>query len=109
MDKEELGRSTWNLLHTIAATYPEKPSTTEMTNARTFITLLGSLYPCEHCAKDLADELKKDPPKVTSQHDFSQWLCQLHNKVNVKLGKPEFDCRNVNQRWRDGWLDGSCD
>ena len=25
------------------------------------------------------------------------------------LGKPEFDCSKVFQRWRDGWADGSCD
>ena len=36
-------------------------------------------------------------------------MCEMHNRVNVKLGKPEFDCSKVFQRWRDGWEDGSCD
>lgn len=53
--------------------------------------------------------LKADPPQVESQHSLSQWLCKLHNRVNVKIGKPEFDCSKVNERWRDGWKDGSCD
>lgn len=53
--------------------------------------------------------LKIDPPKVESQEALSQWLCRMHNKVNVKLGKEIFDCKKVNERWRDGWLDGSCD
>lgn len=53
--------------------------------------------------------LKTDPPKLQSQDELSQWLCRLHNKVNLKIGKPEFDCSKVNERWRDGWLDGSCD
>jgi len=109
LDKDELGRSTWKFLHTMAASYPEKPTESEMKDTKSFFSLLGRLYPCEHCAKDLAEELKVDPPKVSSQDDFSQWLCRLHNKVNLKLGKPEFDCKLVNQRWRDGWLDGSCD
>lgn len=53
--------------------------------------------------------LKEIPIETKSQESLSQWLCRIHNKVNLKLGKPEFDCSKVNERWRDGWLDGSCD
>lgn len=53
--------------------------------------------------------LKEEPIVANSSDDLSQWLCRLHNKVNVKIGKPKFDCSKVNERWRDGWLDGSCD
>lgn len=53
--------------------------------------------------------LKDSPPKVESQKVLSRWLCDTHNVVNKKLGKPIFDCTKVNERWRDGWLDGSCD
>lgn len=53
--------------------------------------------------------MKIDPPKVESQEALSQWLCRMHNKVNVKVGKEIFDCKKINERWRDGWLDGSCD
>ncbi|XP_063705570.1 FAD-linked sulfhydryl oxidase ALR [Culicoides brevitarsis] len=109
LDKDQLGAATWSFLHTMAAVYPEKPEKQQIEDTKNFFGLLGRLYPCEYCAKDLKEELKAEPPKLSSQHDFSQWLCRLHNKVNVKLGKPEFDCSKVNQRWRDGWLDGSCD
>lgn len=53
--------------------------------------------------------LKQEPIDVTSQKDFAQWLCRIHNRVNVKLGKPEFNCLKVDERWKDGWKDGSCD
>lgn len=53
--------------------------------------------------------IKQDPPRTESQEALSQWLCKMHNRVNVKIGKPEFDCSKVNERWRDGWSDGSCD
>lgn len=56
-----------------------------------------------------SSRLKEEPIVATSNHELSQWLCRLHNKVNVKIGKPVFDCTKVNERWRDGWLDGSCD
>ena len=35
--------------------------------------------------------------------------CQMHNEVNLRLGKDEFDCNRVGERWRDGWNDKSCD
>lgn len=137
VDKDELGTSTWNLLHTMAAVYPEKPTELQKNDIKTFYRIMSRSYPCDICAKDLAHEyddgnfnemaklmnhsiychfivllffrLKEEPIAVNSNHDLSQWLCRLHNKVNKKLGKPEFDCSKVNERWRDGWLDGSCD
>ncbi|KAJ8866377.1 hypothetical protein PR048_032220 [Dryococelus australis] len=53
--------------------------------------------------------LKVSPPPAQSQEQLSQWLCDVHNGVNERLGKPLFDCSRVNERWRDGWKDGSCD
>ena len=52
--------------------------------------------------------LKTNTPQTTSRDELSQWMCRLHNQVNRKTGKPEFDCRLVDERWRDGWKDGSC-
>lgn len=93
----------------MAAHFPEKPNESQQKDVKQFFSSLSRLYPCEPCAQDMQIEIQKDPPILKSQETFSQWLCQFHNKVNVKLGKPEFDCRKVNERWRDGWLDGSCD
>lgn len=53
--------------------------------------------------------LKTNQPDTSSRHALSQWFCHLHNGVNLRLGKPEFDCSRVDERWKDGWKDGSCD
>ena len=45
------------------------------------------LYPCSDCAEDMRADLVESPPRVTSASEFSLWLCQLHNKVNIKLGE----------------------
>jgi FAD-linked sulfhydryl oxidase len=108
-DRQELGSATWSLLHSVAAYYPDRPSPRQQADAKQFLTLFSRLYPCHECAEDLRADLVEAPPRVSSSKEFSEWMCQLHNKVNVKLGKPTFDCSKVFERWRDGWSDGSCD
>lgn len=108
-DVEQLGRSTWTLLHSIAATYPDKPNTTQQNNLKQFMESFASLYPCFYCAEDFREYMKKDKIKVTNRDEFGKWLCNAHNNVNVKLGKPTFDCNLWKERWKDGWKDGRCD
>jgi len=53
--------------------------------------------------------MKGNPPKVGNRFELSQWLCERHNDVNTRLGKEKFDCSKVDERWKDGPADGSCD
>lgn len=109
-DVEELGRSSWTLLHTMAATYPEQPTFSQQSEVRQFITLFGKLYPCWVCAGDFQQWIKSgNEPKVGSRDEFGRWMCAAHNAVNEKLGKSTFDCNLWQQRWRTGWKDGRCD
>uniref|UniRef100_A0A1I7S9R3 Sulfhydryl oxidase n=1 Tax=Bursaphelenchus xylophilus TaxID=6326 RepID=A0A1I7S9R3_BURXY len=109
VDKDELGRSTWNLLHTMSVYYPDEPTATDKKDMNDTLTALSKTYPCPPCAEDLRKDLKKNPPKLESRDALSQWMCEMHNRVNQKLGKEKFDCTKVMERWYDGWKDGSCD
>ena len=108
-DVESLGRATWTFLHTTAAYYPESPTTTQRAHMLQLLHALPQLYPCSHCAEDLGTRIQHRPPDVRSRAALAAWLCATHNEVNVKLGKPTFDCARVDERWRDGPKDGSCD
>lgn len=68
----------------------------------------------EHCLPSFSlcsptRRICRNQPDTRTRACFTQWLCRLHNEVNRKLGKPDFNCSLVDERWRDGWKDGSCD
>lgn len=102
-DVEKLGRSSWTLLHLIAATYPETPTSKQQADMKQFVTLFGNFYPCWFCADDFKKYIVANEPVTETQDSFGKWLCGAHNDVNKKLGKPEFDCNLWKQRWKDGW------
>lgn len=102
-DVEKLGLSSWSLLHSIAANYPESPSNKHQSDLKQFLKLFGNFYPCWYCGEDFEKYMAKNEPKTGTQDDFGKWLCEAHNDVNAKLGKPQFDCNLWKKRWRDGW------
>jgi FAD-linked sulfhydryl oxidase len=106
---EELGNCGWGLLHTMAAYYPDQPSPIEQVRMKEFLERFAMFYPCGVCGDHMTEDLQINPPSTDSRSNLSRWMCQMHNRVNVRLGKAEFDCELVDQRWRDGWKDGSCD
>lgn len=95
----EIGNAGWTTLHTMAAYYPESATTEHQAVARQFLFSFSRLFPCKWCADDFAEYMEKHKPRVETRTEFSQWMCEAHNHVNQKLGKPLFDCSTVDQRW----------
>ncbi|KWU46745.1 hypothetical protein RHOSPDRAFT_8540, partial [Rhodotorula sp. JG-1b] len=88
----ELGRASWKLLHTMAARFPEQPTENERETFKSFLHMFSRLYPCGECAAEFQQLLRKHPPQTSSRGVASMYLCHLHNLVNDRLGKDEFDC-----------------
>lgn len=103
-----LGRAAWTFLHTLTVNYPEEPTEEDKTDILQFIHLFGKFYPCRLCSRNFAKEIIKTPPRVDSRHEIATWLCELHNSVNERLGKPIFDCTLVFDVWQRDPEDGYC-
>lgn len=63
------------------------------------VDCLTRIYPCGDCARHFAELVRRDPPDVSSGQRFRMWLCRVHNLVNVRIGKPQFNCGLTDARW----------
>ncbi|KAH9385493.1 mitochondrial FAD-linked sulfhydryl oxidase [Nematocida major] len=93
-EKKTMGRATWHLLHTIAKYYPRNPTPQEKKAASGLIESLSILYPCPPCASSIAHFHSSKLLNVESQPLFALSLCEFHNFVNLKIGKPLVDCHS---------------
>lgn len=119
-DVNELGRSSWDLLHSIAAVYPDNPSESERTALLGLLKALPLLYPCKSCAEALQEEYTSRESRptsslpsehvtvsgaVASKTTAMKFMCGIHNEVNERLGKKKWDCedlKKLKERWEDG-------
>ncbi|KAK9868626.1 hypothetical protein WJX84_012451 [Apatococcus fuscideae] len=72
--KEDLGRATWTLLHTLAAQYPQNPTRRQQKDVQALVDLLTRIYPCSDCAKHFGELVRKRPPQTGSGEDLQQWI-----------------------------------
>ncbi|EAU91882.2 hypothetical protein CC1G_04649 [Coprinopsis cinerea okayama7 len=100
--KAALGRATWKLMHTMTLRYPENPTQDERDALRSYFYLTSRLYPCGECAAEFQALLKKFPPQTSSRRSASLWLCAVHNEVNKRLKKPQFDCAHLDDEYDCG-------
>ncbi|KAI9601510.1 hypothetical protein H4Q26_001332 [Puccinia striiformis f. sp. tritici PST-130] len=104
--EELLGRYTsWKLVLVYAhydCTVSGKPTADEREALKAFIYLFSRLYPCGDCARHFQELLKQYPPQTSSRNVASLHLCSLHNLVNERLGKPEYNCTSLLENYDCG-------
>lgn len=86
----------------MAGKFPESPTKPQQQSLLDFIYLFAELYPCGDCAAHFKIILESNPPDVSSREAISQWACKVHNIVNKRLEKPQFDCSKVGDFWKCG-------
>lgn len=82
------GGSTWKLLHCISMTYPKNPTQTEKKRYKGFLNQMRHVLPCIICRRSYSVWIKTNPPDLESRTKFVNWVIDLHNYVNQRLGKP---------------------
>lgn len=87
------GPPQWMILHTISFNYKTNPTEIDKQNYYNYIISLTNILPCSSCRKNLNKNLKD--MKFGMQHmknreTFSKFIYDLHNVVNVMLGKPKY-------------------
>jgi hypothetical protein len=80
----------------------QNPTQSDRTALKTYFHLFSRLYPCGECAAEFQALLKQYPPQTSSRKSASLWLCHVHNQVNERLGKPEFDCLTLDATYDCG-------
>ncbi|CAD6569890.1 MAG: hypothetical protein TREMPRED_005498 [Tremellales sp. Tagirdzhanova-0007] len=107
--KAELGRAAWKVLHLMTLRFPDEPTSDDRTALRSYFYLFARLYPCGECAAEFQALLKEYPPQVrpnplftSSRKSASLWLCYVHNLINLRLGKEEFDCLTLDATYDCG-------
>ena len=87
---DDFGRIGWEFIHTIASNYPENPTFVDKQYMLGFLYTIANQYPCEICRDHLQHNLDNYGFHLKNRTDLSNWLCFLHNKVNIKNNKDLF-------------------
>ena len=82
----------WHTIHIAALGYPTEPSYSDKKAAKEFFESLKFLIPCPICREHYASHMGKIPitASLDSRKDLFRWTIDLHNEVNVMLGKRKY-------------------
>ena len=83
----------WKFLHYVSMGYPTNPSYEDKSNYKNFYHSLQYVLPCEKCAMNYKQNLRKLPidNNLESRDSLVKWVIDIHNLVNDELGKDKVD------------------
>ncbi|CAA9986301.1 FAD-linked sulfhydryl oxidase ERV1, putative [Plasmodium knowlesi strain H] len=96
-DREEIGRASWLVLHTMSANYPTNPTEEDKKKHFHFFHAFANLYPCYICKLDLLEHLKSYKINCEGRTEMATFMFNLHNKVNEDIGKALFPCGHIQE------------
>jgi len=84
------GPEAWRFIHFVALNYPIKPTQEDKKRYNNFFHSLQHTLPCEGCAYNYSEKIKKHPPRLESRKSLFEWTVDIHNQVNESNGKKQF-------------------
>ena len=82
-----------------SAFYPENPTEEDQNDMKNFLFAFAKFYPCPCCGKHFAKILRENPIQAESRAELMNYICKMHNLVNVRTKKPEVPCELVGNIW----------
>lgn len=103
--KEKIGHTTWSFMHTMLANLEcggdDKLTSEVRERAVRLIRSVQQNFPCPTCRHDFGELLQTYPPdNIETKTGLNEWLCKLHNLVNIKLKKPVFNCDILESKYK---------
>tara|TARA_B100000674_G_scaffold495457_1_gene522955 strand:- start:659 stop:1204 length:546 start_codon:yes stop_codon:yes gene_type:complete len=86
------GPPTWYIIHILAYTYNEE----NREQYKRFFDVFKEVIPCPHCKKDYNEYINLKPPDFTTRRNFIKWTSDLHNYVNMKTKKQQYNQDYIN-------------
>lgn len=82
----------WSTLHIASLAYSDTPSDRQRMNMKNFYESLVDVIPCPICRRHYEENLKTISldEALKTRMGLVRWVWEMHNKVNVQLGKREF-------------------
>ena len=101
MEPKVWGPPAWRFLHLITFQYPENPSDKDKKNYYIFFNSLKDVLPCPNCREHYSNHFKKHPIQLESRKELIEWLIDIHNEVNLMLGKKTYSYDEVYELYDD--------
>ncbi len=96
MKPEKWGPYYWGALHLAALGCPDAQV------LRTFIECYKTVLPCISCRAHFTQVLDENPvPDSSDPMAIFKWSVDVHNIVNIRLGKPVVDYNEAYAIWTD--------
>ena len=102
------GPYTWSTLHTMSLAYPVDPTPQHASACRAFVQTIPYMLPCTVCGAHMAQygaggDGQRVQRACQSRAHLVQYMTDLHNDVNARSGKPQWDLNTVYSRYAYGY------
>ena len=103
MNQNIWGPHLWFSLHTMSFNYPIKPNNKDKNEYKSFFNSLKYVIPCSVCKKNYIRHLNEHPIQdyLDNRKSLVYWLIDMHNMVNVEIGKKLFSYDIVIKKYED--------
>jgi len=98
INPKKWGKSYWEMSHYLTLAYPDMPTNHDKLIVKTHFENLKYLLPCENCRSHYSEYMSIYPLTddiLNSRYKLIKWLIDLHNSVNKRLGKKEYQINEI--------------